>query len=120
MKISFFHSVRKKLAIVLAVVIGMVVINNIVFMHAHILDNGKIIVHAHPYNKSQDPSPFKEHQHSAKEFLHISHIQLLFFVFFLIIALSVFNRPIKKCRSNESPYNRLCYVSIRGRAPPGS
>lgn len=38
----------------MAVAISMVIINIIVFLHAHKLDSGKIIVHAHPYNKNQD------------------------------------------------------------------
>jgi hypothetical protein len=38
----------------MAVFMILLIVNNIVFLHVHKLPNGEIIVHAHPYNKSND------------------------------------------------------------------
>ena len=67
-------------------IIGMLVINNIVFIHAHKLPNGYIIIHAHPFNKSKDAVPFKIHYHSNVEFLLLHNLQLLFFVGIFILG----------------------------------
>jgi hypothetical protein len=43
-------------------------VNNSIFQHVHVLDNGKIIRHAHPFNKSDEGSPLSQHKHSTCEF----------------------------------------------------
>lgn len=43
-------------------------VNNSLFQHVHVLDNGKIIRHAHPFNKSDEGSPLSQHKHSTCEF----------------------------------------------------
>lgn len=43
-------------------------VNNFLFQHVHVLDNGKIIRHAHPFNKSDEGSPLNQHKHSTCEF----------------------------------------------------
>lgn len=67
-------------------IIGMLVINNIIFLHSHKLPNGYIIIHAHPFNKSKDTAPFKMHHHSHSEFFLIHNIHILFFVGIFILG----------------------------------
>lgn len=86
-------------------------------MHAHILGNGQVVVHAHPYNKSQDAAPFKKHQHSAPEFIQLSQLQLLFLVSLFVAVLTAYSRPVhfgcKQFRYDQSFYGRR-----QGRSPP--
>lgn len=44
------------------ILIGMMIsliANKAIFYHSHKLENGSIVSHAHPYNKTQDSTPFK-------------------------------------------------------------
>ena len=86
-------------------------------MHAHILGNGQVVVHAHPYNKSQDAAPFKKHHHSATEFIQLSQLQLLFFVSLFVAVLTAFSQPVQ-FGCEQSRYNQLFYSRQQGRSPP--
>ena len=72
----------------MAVFMILLIVNNIVFLHVHKLPNGEIIVHAHPYNKSNDTEPIKNHTHSNREYLVLDQLKiylLLHLYFFLFI-----------------------------------
>lgn len=64
------HQPIKFIAICLALLVyGSTLVNHMVYYHSHITSNGKLISHAHPYNKSQDKSPIKSHHHSTIDLL---------------------------------------------------
>lgn len=42
-------------------------LNGIVFRHAHKLSSGKIITHAHPYKSANSNSPFQPNDHTSNE-----------------------------------------------------
>ena len=56
---------------------GMLITNKAVFMHVHKLEDGSIVVHAHPYNESDNKTPYKTHHHSKTELLLNGFGQLL-------------------------------------------
>ena len=66
---------------------GLLIANKALYMHTHKMADGSIIVHAHPYNKSDDPKPFKSHQHTKAEFLFLENLESLFLLTFLIFSL---------------------------------
>jgi len=118
MKTTFKNKIQKLIAGLLIFSVGLLIVNNVVFLHSHKLSNGKIIVHAHPYNKSQDSAPFKKHNHTSKELFHISHIQLLFVsvVFAILIRLSIAYNNIY---FNQTPSVHTDYFfRLKGRDPP--
>ncbi len=118
MKTIFRNKIQKLIAGLLVLSVGLLIVNNVVFMHAHKLSNGKIIVHAHPYNKSQDSAPFKKHNHTSKELFHISHIHLLFIgtLFFIFSVLQFIHKNIYLY---NSPFTRfIYYFNLKGREPP--
>lgn len=56
------------------------VANRVVFLHTHQLWNGTKVVHAHPYNKTQDSNPIKTHSHDKSDYLFYQNLSLLFFI----------------------------------------
>lgn len=53
-------------------------ITNALYLHSHRLPDGSVITHAHPFNKTQDKSPYKHHRHTQVELFLLNHLQLLF------------------------------------------
>ena len=58
-------------------------VNKAVFTHSHILPDGRIIVHAHPYLKHQGKSdkkdkPVRTHHHTPGQYCLLSHHILYF------------------------------------------
>lgn len=99
-------------------IIGLLTINNAMFLHSHQFDNGNIVTHAHPYDKSNDSAPIKSHHHSKKEFIFLENIQLLFIftlVFFIVL-------DVAKKKSyvviNQQFYPQSFKILYLGRAPP--
>jgi len=91
---------------------------NSIYYHSHKLQNGTILAHAHPFNKAQDPAPFKTHKHSSVQLFFLEHMQLLFFISgfsCLIIALSTFQHY--HAAENHHIYASLSRLNS-SRAPP--
>lgn len=120
MKTTLARKIKQLVASLVIIAIGLLVVNNVVFLHAHKLTNGKIVVHAHPYNKGQDSAPFKKHDHSSSEFILISHLQLLFFAA-LLLTMSIFQSEIAQgFFAPKHSYRSAFRLCIKGRAPPYS
>ncbi|WP_093919302.1 hypothetical protein [Sunxiuqinia elliptica] len=120
MKTTLTHKIKQLVASLVIVAMGLLVVNNVVFLHAHKLTNGKIVVHAHPYNKGQDSAPFKKHNHSSNELTLISHLQLLFFAA-LLLTLSIFRSEIAQgFFTSKHNYRSAFRHCTKGRAPPYS
>jgi len=54
MKTTTKKRLQKLLTGVLVFAVGLLIANHVVFLHSHKLPDGSIIIHAHPYNKSQE------------------------------------------------------------------
>jgi len=68
---------KKLTSILLIVSLVFVLFNNTFFLHTHILPDGRVIEHGHPFNSHEDPDhPF--HKHESKEFLFLDKILHLF------------------------------------------
>ncbi|MBN1300681.1 MAG: hypothetical protein JW995_05655 [Melioribacteraceae bacterium] len=67
-----------------------ILVNNTVFIHTHILPDGRIIQHAHPFNFSGEKSGSQpHHKHTSKEFLLLSYVYELFsnsIIYFIAIV----------------------------------
>ncbi|HPR61270.1 MAG TPA: hypothetical protein PLF35_10010 [Prolixibacteraceae bacterium] len=72
-----------------------------VFLHAHILPNGTVITHTHPFDKSSDQQPFKTHHHKHSDLIIIDQAN----VFFLQ------NSPIEIDYLQSNSSQLLCYVN---------
>jgi hypothetical protein len=96
----------------------LLLVNNAVFYHSHVLANGQVVSHAHPYNKSSDKDPIKTHHHSNAEFLFLDLVQLLFFLFLTGIGLAVFSQKAPHFRKKEELHPFGFFLNTRNRAPP--
>lgn len=61
--------IKRLLAVLLLCLVTAITINNVIYLHSHIVDeNGTVVVHAHPFEKSADNLPFKKHSHTNFEY----------------------------------------------------
>lgn len=100
------------------VLFALQVANRAVYVHNHILANGQIISHAHPYNKTDDPGPFKHHQHTQSEIIYLENQQLLFPFIFLLLALLFLTRKEYHTEHIASEYVPELINLQKGRSPP--
>ena len=113
------HIILKRATLGLLIcVLGTLLLNRVLFMHAHVMPDGSITCHAHPFDRSQETDTGLSHQHTGLEYTLLENLGLLFF---LIVLGLVFRNPFR---------NRVCVpalpgemltlpaIPIRGRAPP--
>lgn len=99
-------------------IMGLLVANKGFYSHSHKLHDGSIVVHAHPYDKSEDSKPCKSHHHTGIEFMFYENIDILFFVLFLIFAFLSCNAKISYLINTEQVFVQFFSYSHKGRAPP--
>ncbi len=118
------HKFKKNSKFFIAAIIPLVLmlfINSSVNKHQHILANGQIIVHAHPYQLLHSETSGQNHKHSNEElafFALISNpLTLVLFIFAALIAfLQSFNKKseIYNFQFNFSDY----FFALKNKAPP--
>ena len=98
-------------------IVGLLTANEVVYKHTHKVD-GKVVIHAHPFNKSQDTAPLKSHTHSTTQFLIIDNLDFLFPLLFLFFTCLEISKKIVFTLYNyfNLPTNPL--LLQQGRAPP--
>lgn len=82
------------LASILLVVFAYQVVNKALFIHSHKLEDGTIVIHAHPFPEPEDAGPVTNHTHTAQIFrlLDLSYHMLIIcmaFMAFAFISLAV-------------------------------
>ena len=101
-------------------IMGLFIANKAIFLHDHKLNDGRIIEHAHPYDKSNDSKPFKSHHHSNAEFLFFQNLEILFLIVFLTFALIALVKKRKVSFKLITEHTLICINLHKGRAPPFS
>ena len=75
-----WHRVLEKLMFgLLIMVMGCLLVNQALYTHSHILPDGSIVSHAHPFNKTQESKHGAAHQHSSLEFKLLDQLNVLIF-----------------------------------------
>jgi len=118
MEAAVKHITLKIFILLMVAVMGMLIANNAIFMHVHKLNDGTIISHAHPYDKTSDTQPHKSHQHSKVEYVLFHNLEILFPVFFLIFFLTAFTTKRKVLFDLIAVRQLVCLNFYKGRAPP--
>jgi hypothetical protein len=68
MKGSFIHIKKGVIASLFLLIIGGLIVNSTFFLHAHKNDSGKIVFHAHPFDKgAEKEDPLAHHEHSKMD-----------------------------------------------------
>lgn len=100
-------------------------LNGIVFRHAHKLSSGKIITHAHPYKSSNSNSPFQPNDHTNNELFLLDMFSNVPFVgLTLTIALAAVVKSVEIIRTPRlsfyllTVYHKPFFGDFSHRGPP--
>jgi hypothetical protein len=106
------YSFKRAFVFGLLGLIGILTINNSLFIHTHTLLNGQTETHAHPFSSS------KTHQHSQGELNLLSSLLLLFIAFapFFTVAKAFVIKKTFICDPNF--FNKFQLSALSNRAPP--
>jgi type IV secretory pathway protease TraF len=109
--------IRKGLAILLLSLVTAITINNVVYLHSHVIDQGVVITHAHPFDKSADNLPFKSHKHTNFEYTITQGFGL--FLLSSVLALTFFT-IVKKVQYYQftERLNKIVPTKPTQRGPP--
>lgn len=96
--------------------------NRVSNWHYHVLHNGMVVEHAHPFkHASKSGTPFQSHQHSEAEFLILSELSnvLTMLVVALVIAGMMLETIARHTRLPAPVFvSKHHYTSRQLRAPP--
>jgi len=110
------------LSIIWLVIVTMMVFtaNSIFNRHIHKLQNGTIIAHSHPYNKSQPTAPCQPHKHSKIEIVLFQSADAWFFTFSAqSFAENILEKELLFIKKAEE-YIFITIQQFQNRAPPFS
>lgn len=112
------NTIKQLVAFSLFTIVSFITLNNIVFIHAHHLDTGKVVTHAHPFSNPDNELPENTHHHSTIDFIVIDHLVMLFVVFFIALQLLPFQTRVLKHLWIKNEII-CCSINItEGRSPP--
>ena len=95
----FGHRLKRTLSILLIVIMAALMINRILYTHIHVLPDGSVVTHAHPFSKSTEGNSRSSHQHSNTELFLLDQLDILMlfvsaaFVLKPFAASTGFNEP---------------------------
>jgi hypothetical protein len=106
------------ISILLIFIVGIFALNEYLYIHKHICKDGTVVIHAHPYNKSQDSGQKKSHEHSSGDLVFLASIQTFLpaddFIFIVQLVSTMY-----AFQEHDSAYhNRTVYLNNQGRSPP--
>lgn len=110
------HRHIKKFAYIGLYIIGLLIVNSILFTHQHSLADGQIVVHAHPFDQTDNPPA--EHHHNKNDLQILQNISLLFFTGALVIGFIAKLAPKENHDALPKTYYQTLAICDFGRAPP--
>ena len=118
MKTGVKHKGLKIVVLLLVALMATLTFNQSVNLHTHKLIDGTMVTHAHPYNKTSDSAPIKNHHHTLTELLLLRHFEVLFLSVFIAIALLLVTY-FTRCPALKPHHLQPHYLhTAPGRAPP--
>lgn len=114
---------KKLTAILLAPLVLLLFFNTAVNWHAHLLPNGRVIHHAHPFETANQGSPFQQHQHTDGQLMWLSVVFKIVSVLAVTYALLAGWHIAKKQQCQTAYVAHLplpAMASASPRAPPVS
>ena len=102
------------------VIVGLMIANKVLNLHLHKMENGSIVAHAHPFEKSDGSTPYESHQHTDTELLLIQSFTTFLYTGAIVLSLGLglhlFTINLLTGRSGKIS---LAYLeSIEDRGPP--
>ena len=104
--------------ILMIAVMLILMVNNMAYIHVHVLADGSMVNHAHPFSKKGEPGKGTDHTHSSHSIQFFMNLQVLFLVGLMAFGILI---PASRTQRNFS-YTPAFIPSLRreraGRAPP--
>jgi hypothetical protein len=116
------NKLHKLTAMMVLMAISWLFFNSTINRHFHVLENGQIISHSHPFHHDKhNPLPFENHQHADSELF--KYDQLSNMVFILLVVLAVFSIKVDvRIQKHIFIHNPLIsndlLDNVPGRSPP--
>ena len=102
----------------MAGMIFILIANTGIYMHTHVLADGTIVAHSHPYDKSENSGSSQSHHHTSIEFILLDNLYILFLSFIAAFIPGVFTgNPGYSFQLVSSLPSAICNTN-QGRAPP--
>lgn len=95
----FFRKQKQSISIVILVASLLLMYNNIMNQHKHLIQTGVYVVHAHPFSDNSNGDNTQKHHHNSIEYILISTLNTLFTIFVVIGIINILP-IIKKIKSN--------------------
>lgn len=119
---KFLRALSKLFLLISLPVLMLMFYNQTVNWHYHLLKDGTVVKHAHPFNsETQGTTPFQKHQHTESEFLfyaQFSQILLLLIVALLAAGLIASSGRVQPQRLNSVFIKPPFIDSVSLRGPP--
>ncbi len=112
------HKLKRSLSILLIVIMTASMINRVVYTHIHILTNGSLVTHAHPFSKSTEGNSASTHQHSNLELFLLDQLDILILCVTAAFLLKQFITPTSFREPVMEPLLPAFVPPLPGRAPP--
>lgn len=109
----------KQLSVGLMILImAVLLVNKAVYTHLHVMPNGSVLTHAHPFNKTNDSKQGKSHHHSNLELFLIQGLELMMLFAAVVLTLISLDKEIEKRWFLRKYYITALIPLKQGRAPP--
>ena len=99
-------------------IMAALLVNKAVYIHVHVLPDGTLITHAHPFNKTSEPVKGQTHHHSSLEFFIFQGLELMMLTSMMALVLMKAIGDLEKRWFTREPFT-LGQIDLQpGRAPP--
>ena len=121
MKVRRLNILNRRLTTIISLLLCFFVLaqigNTVYYSHSHLVEHGRVITHAHPYNKTSDPAPYKAHKHSSEQFFLFGQpeVLFLFLIFNISCIIAVFYYSYFE---KNIHYSSIVTIHSPGRSPP--
>ncbi|MBE9517401.1 MAG: hypothetical protein IMY68_02490 [Bacteroidetes bacterium] len=113
------HILYKRITLAMIIlVMGCLLVNQALYTHTHVMPDGSIVSHAHPFSKNAGCNKNTTHQHSSAE---LFLLYLLNVLILCALAAFVLKRSASTNLFREASLDRLLPALVPvspGRAPP--
>jgi hypothetical protein len=103
---------------IMVALMALLLMNNSAYLHVHVMHDGSLVSHAHPFDKQGESKPGQAHHHKQLECQMLQDLQLLFLLCLSSLGLLMVFRPIAWLHAADEQLHHVQLIPFQGRAPP--
>jgi hypothetical protein len=112
--------VKQKFSIFLIGVVSVLIFDRALYTHIHVLPDGSLISHAHPFPGSSEDESTPDHQHSNQELFLLAHLDVMIIGSTAALSIVQDTGPAELLKLTEDQLFSALVPFSPGRAPPCS